>query len=190
MQRRPSPVLALLLVLAFAGAAFAVPDPNLSTVTLIPVSSNLVGIATCPNGDARPFDYIEVIVMDVAGAPMVGIPATLFTFWVSGGNVNIYNDPSTPMTDNTGRILFSVQANEAIPYGSGLTIQVEVYGVILGTAAYLPCNTFDYDNDGDIDPVDFSVFASDFTTVTLRSDFDWSGGTVNPIDFSIFAAHW
>jgi hypothetical protein len=58
----------------------------------------------------------------------------------------------------------------------------------------LRCNTPDYDLDGDIDPLDFAVFAGDFGVYVGRSDFNWTGPgplqAINPLDFALFAAHF
>lgn len=183
----------LVLVMAFATQA-QVPDPNNSTIVLDPQSSILPGLMTCPAGDGDQFDFIRIQVLDSGGFPIPGIAASNFVLLAIGGDVSFFSSPSTPVTDNNGEILFSVVANEAIasPYagGSPLQIFVEIMGVWLASAVNLSCNTVDYDLNGQVNPIDFVTFSSDFLTPNLRSDLDWSGGTVNPLDFSKFARHF
>jgi hypothetical protein len=195
MKTARAAILAASLSLVLTATAFAqIPDADLSTTTLDPQSSVLAGLPTCPAGDAATFDYVKVTVLDSGGTPIPGIPWADFLVSWSGGNLSFYNSPLTPVTDATGAMYFSVQANEAIAHpsagGAPVLIRVVVAGVALNNFVLLDCNTYNYDLAATVGPIDFSVFAGDFGTVAPKSDFDWSGGLVSPIDFGLFAAHW
>lgn len=92
-------------------------------------------------------------------------------------------------TDVNGQITSDAQGDGTVPYG-GLTITVQIYTVAVNDSDVLTCNTFDYDDDGAVTPVDFGQFASDFAGGTAqRSDFDWDGD-VDPVDFGQFGLHF
>lgn len=182
MSRTIVGVLAGLLVLVFAGAAYAgIPDPDLSFVTLGPD----LGMATCPSGDGPPFQYVTVTAKRDNGTPISGIPYSSFFFTVTGGNVTITN--VDPETNALGEIRFEVVGDQAIV--GTITIHVQIYTVVLNDIDYLDCNSFDIDLNGIVNLVDFALFASDYGSTAQRSDFDWNG-IVNLVDFALFAAHY
>jgi hypothetical protein len=97
-------------------------------------------------------------------------------------------------TDASGNIRFEVSYTGPIAHGS-ITVTVQIYTVVVNDSDALWFNTFDYDLNGEVNPVDFVEFAADFGPGNYdeRSDFDWTPGTppeINPIDFVEFAAHW
>lgn len=184
MSRILAGVLAGCLVLAIAGVAGAgIPDPDASSVAL-----STGGLSTCPTGDGPAFQYVTVTALRSDLSPIQGVPSSSFFFSVTGGNVTINAVDSE--TDVAGQIRFSVVGDEAIAYPNVVTISCQIYTVVLNDSDNLQCNTYDYDLDGDVDPVDFGTFAGDFGAVAPRSDFDWSGGNIDPIDFGSFAGHF
>lgn len=187
MSRTSASVLAGCLILAVAVSAGAgIPDPDASYVTM---SNDGKGLTTCPIGDGPPYTYITVTALRPDLTPITGILAADFYFTVTGsGSGNVSISAVDAETDVGGVIRFEVQGTGTIPYGS-LTIQVQIYTVLLADTDLLWCNTFDYDDNGAVNPIDLSAFATDFLTYHERSDFDWNG-SVNPIDLSMFAAHF
>jgi hypothetical protein len=111
----------------------------------------------------------------------------------SGGQLEIL--PYDDMTDENGLIRFQAHADWAIAHptgpvpGSPVEITATMYGELLGETLLLTCNTFDYNMNGVVDPIDFGIFAGDYGTTAEVSDFHWDG-VVNPLDFGTFAAHW
>jgi hypothetical protein len=182
-----------LAILLTAASSAQVPSPTLSTIELDPQDTVLAGLSTCPSGDANPFQYIKITVLDSGGNPIPGIPYSDFFFWPSA-DVIFFHAYFTPETDAAGVIYFEVIANEAILHpsmgGAPVVIGVNVGTVMLAATVSLTCNTYDYDLSGSVTPPDFGTFASDFGTHAQRSDFTWSGGQVNPADFAYFAAHF
>jgi hypothetical protein len=81
-----------------------------------------------------------------------------------------------------------VQGDDTILYGS-LTITVQIYTTVVNDSDVLWVNTFDYNDNGTVNPVDFVTFAGDFGGTNERSDFNWNG-IVNPVDFVSFAGHF
>ena len=187
MSRTLTGVLAGCLVLVMATVAGAgIPSADDSYVTM---SNGGKGLTTCPAGDASPYQYITVTALRADLTPIQGIPSGSFFFTVTGsGSGNVSINAVDAETDVSGNIRFEAQGTGTVPYGS-LTIDVQIYTVVLTDSDLLWCNTFDYDDDGDVDPIDFGQFAGDFTTTMERSDFDWDGD-VDPIDFGSFAAHF
>ena len=190
MSRTLAGVLAGCLVLAIATVAGAgIPDADESFVTL---DLGGFGLTTCPSGDYAAWGDITVDARNSAGDPISGIPSGNFFFTIVGtgsGNVSISAKSGETETDVNGQIKFEAQGTGTVPYG-GLTITVQIYTVAVNDSDVLTCNTFDYDNDGDVDPVDFGQFAMDFAGGTAqRSDFDWDGD-VDPVDFGQFGLHF
>jgi len=66
------------------------PDPDQSFVTL--TNTNQQGLCTCYRGDvAVQYNYLRVTVKDTGGAPLAGIPASMFSFSLElGAGANIY----------------------------------------------------------------------------------------------------
>jgi hypothetical protein len=167
---------------AVAGAG--IPDADASSVTL-----DAGGLTTCPAGDGSTFDYINVTALRSDLTPIAGIPSGSFFFTVSGtgsGNVSISAFDSE--TNVGGVCRFQANGDGAVPYGS-LDIEVQIYTVVLTGHGTLWCNTFDYNDDGSVGPVDFGQFAGDFGGTNQRSDFNWDG-SVGPVDFGQFASHF
>ena len=191
MSRTLAGVLAGCLVLAMATVAGAgIPSADDSYVTM---TAGGKGLTTCPAGDFGPYNSITVTALRTDLTPIQGIPAGSFFFTVTGsgsGNVAI-NCTSVPAETNAGgSISFEAQGTGTILYGS-LTIQVQIYTVVLADSDLLWCNTVDYDDNGMVNPVDFAMFASNFGPGLYheRSDFDWDGD-VDPVDFALFAGHF
>jgi hypothetical protein len=193
MTKALAGVLAGGFVLAMVAAAGAgIPDATQSYVTLTgDVGSGAKGLVTCPAGDYLPFRFVTVTALTRGAAPIVGIPSGNFFFTATGtggGNVSFNVTSVPPETDINGQIQFEAQGDGTVPYGS-LTITVQIYTVALSDSDILWCNTFDFDNDNDVDPVDFSDFASYFGTTDEHADYDWDGD-VDPVDFAEFAGHF
>jgi len=188
MARTLAGVLAGLMVLAFASAASAgIPDPDLSTVVL-----SAGGLATCPQGDGPVYQYITVTAKRSDASPIQGIPWSSFFFTVTGGDVNLTHVDAE--TDVNGQIRFTVDDNEAIAYPGPVTVEVQIYTVVLNDSDNLAANTFDLfplgAPDGTVGVQDFVIFGQDYNQVAPRSDFDWSGGTTGLADFIKFGQHY
>jgi hypothetical protein len=184
MARTLAGVLAGLMVLAAAGAASAgIPDPDLSTVVL-----TAGGLATCPAGDAATYQYITVTAKRSDATPIQGIPWSSFFFTVTGGDVTLTHVDTE--TDVNGQIRFTVQANAAIAYPGPVTVEVQIYTVVLNDSDNLPCNTYDLVLDGTVGLQDFVIFSQDYGLVRPRTDFNWSGGTTGLQDFVLFGQHY
>jgi hypothetical protein len=180
-------VISVLLVLVMATVAGAgIPDADVSYVTL---DNSGKGLTTCPAGDANPYQYITVTALRTDTTPIQGIPSGNFFFTITGsGSGNVSINAVDAETDVNGNIRFEAQGTGTVLYGS-LTIDVQIYTVVLSDSDLLWCNTYDYDDNGTVNPIDFVGFASDFGGTNERSDFDWNG-IVNPIDFVSFASHF
>jgi hypothetical protein len=187
MSRTLAGVLAGCLVLAMATVAGAgIPDADASYVTM---TAGGQGLSTCPAGDGPAYSYITVTALRTDLSPIQGIPSGSFFFTVVGtGSENVSINAFDTETDASGNIRFQAQGDATVVYGS-LAVSVQIYTVVLSDSDTLWCNTFDYDNDGDVDPVDFSSFAGNFGGSNQNSDFDWDGD-VDPVDFSTFAGHF
>ena len=187
MSRTLAGVLAGCLILSVAAVAGAgIPDADASYVTM---TAGGKGLSTCPIGDGGVYQYITVTALRTDLSPIQGIPSSNFFFTVTGtGSDNVQIDAVDAETDVSGNIRFEATDTGAVPYGS-LTITVQIYTVVLSDSDLLWCNTYDYDDDGDVDPVDFVGFASDFGGTNEASDFDWNG-VVDPVDFVSFANHF
>jgi hypothetical protein len=182
-----SRILAGVLVLALAAVAGAgIPSADDSYVTM---DAGGKGLNTCPAGDASAYGYITVTALRSDLSPIQGIPSSDFFFTVTGtGSGNVSIDAFDTETDVSGNIRFEAQGTGTVPYGS-LTITVQIYTVVVNDSDLLWCNTFDYDNNGTVNPIDFGNFAGDFGGSNERSDFDWDGD-VDPVDFGKFAGHF
>ena len=147
------------------------------------------GLTTCPAGDASAYGYITVTALRSDGTPIAGIPSSNFFFTVTGtGSGNVQINAYDTETDVNGQIRFEAQGTGTVLYGS-LTITVQIYTVVVNDSDLLWCNTYDYDDNGAVNPVDFGQFAGDFGGTAERSDFDWDGD-VDPVDFGSFAGHF
>jgi len=187
MSRTLTGVLAGCLVLAMAAVAGAgIPDADASYVTM---TAGGKGLTTCPLGDTFPYEYITVTALRTDLTPIQGIPSGNFFFTVTGsGSGNVSINAVDAETDVSGNIRFEADSSGTVPYGS-LTIEVQIYTVVLTDSDLLWCNTFDHDNNGTVNPVDFGTFAGHFGSANEASDYDWNG-IVNPVDFGTFAGHF
>jgi hypothetical protein len=187
MSRTLAGVLAGCLVLIMATVAGAgIPDADLSSVSM---TAGGKGLATCPAGDAASYSYITVTALRTDSSPIQGIPSGSFFFNVVGtGSGNVSISAFDTQTDVNGQCRFQANGDGAVLYGS-LTVTVQIYTVVINDSDALWCNTFDYDDNGSVNPVDFGTFAGDFGGTNERSDFDWNG-LVNPVDFGTFAGHF
>ncbi len=174
----------MLAVTATAGAG--IPDPDNSQLDLAAPA----GMATCPDGDGPAYQYITVTAKRVDASPIEGIPSDSFFFVVTGGDVTI--SAVDAETDSNGEIRFEKVGDESIVLldPSFLTVEAQIYTVVLNDSDDLECNSFDIDDMGDgVGLEDFAYFATDFGGSAKRSDFDWNG-TVALEDFAYFAAHF
>ena len=187
MSRTLAGVLAGCLVLAMATTAGAgIPSATDSFVTM---DNGGKGLSTCPIGDGPAYSYITVTALRSDLTPIQGIPSGSFFFTVTGtGSANVSIDAYDTETDASGNIRFEANGSGTVLYGS-LTVTVQIYTVVLTDSDTLWCNTYDYDDNGTVNPIDFVAFAGDFGGTNEQSDFDWNG-TVNPIDFVSFAGHF
>lgn len=182
-----SRILAVVLVLALAATAGAgIPSADDSFVTM---TNSGKGLSTCPIGDGSPYSYITVTALRADLSPIQGIPSGSFFFTVSGtGSGNVSIDAFDAETDASGNIRFEANGTGTVLYTS-LTVTVQIYTVVINDTDTLWVNTFDYDDNGTVNPIDFVAFAGDFGGTNEASDFDWNG-VVNPIDFVSFAGHF
>jgi hypothetical protein len=187
MSRTLAGVLAGCLVLAMATVAGAgIPDADASYVTM---TAGGKGLTTCPAGDGSSYGYITVTALRTDLSPIQGIPSGSFFFTVVGaGSGNVSINAYDTETNVSGQCRFEAQGDGTVLYGS-LTVSVQIYTVVLSDSDLLWCNTYDYDDNGLVNLIDFVAFASDYGTTNERSDFDWNG-PVNLIDFVSFAGHY
>jgi hypothetical protein len=182
-----SRILAGVLVLALAAVAGAgIPSADESFITM---TAGGKGLNTCPAGDATPYSYITVTALRSDLTPIQGIPESDFFFTVTGtGSGNVSINAFDTETDAGGSIRFQAQGDGAVAYTS-LSISVQIYTVVINSTGTLWVNTYDYDDNGTVNPVDLVTFASDFGGTNERSDFDWDGD-VDPVDLVKFAGHF
>lgn len=174
--------LAGLLVLAAATVASAgIPDPTLSTIALGPDG----GMATCPQADGPAFEYVTVTAKRSDATPIQGIPYSSFFFTVTGGNVTITAVGAE--TDANGEIQFTVVGDETII--GDITIDCQIYTVVLDAGATLTCNSFDMNDDGAVGLQDFVLFSAEYNGTSAAADFNFDG-TVGLQDFVLFSAHY
>ena len=194
MSRTFAGVLAGLFLLAFAcGAVAGIPDPDASYVTMLDTSG--AGMATCPALDGEEYHDLEVTALRSNLTPIEGIPYNSFFFIVTGGDVNFTHDPATPATGVNGTIRFVVDDNES--FVGDVTIEAQIYTVVLNDSDLLSCNSYDIDQDGGsrgcVGAQDFAWFVLDYGSTIQpgvpRSDFNWDG-IVGAQDFSLFVAHY
>jgi len=189
MSRTLTGVLAACLVLAMAAVAGAgIPNADESFVTM---TANGKGLTTCPAGDVPAYGYITVTARDADAFPIQGITSGDFFITVTGtGSGNVSISAFDTETDANGEIRFEASQDGGIILYGSLTIEVRIYTTVLTDSDLLWCNTYDYNDDGVVNPVDFVLFASDFLpNYHEKSDFNWNG-VVDPVDFVLFASHW
>jgi hypothetical protein len=182
-----SRILAGVLVLAMAAVAGAgIPSADESFVEM---TAGGKGLTTCPAGDASAYGYITVTALRSDQTPISGIQSSDFFFTVTGtGSGNVSINAFDTETNANGEIRFEAQGTGTVLYGS-LTVTVQIYTVVLNDSDTLWVNTYDYDDNGTVNPVDFVTFAGDYGGSAEKSDFDWNG-VVNPVDFVSFAGHF
>lgn len=168
------------------------PDPDQSYITL--TGESAAGMATCPDGDGEAYRHVTVTVRNGSGAPIAGIGADQFTLEINpavGAQVHgaflVSAAAVDAETNASGEMRFELTG------GTSIVGDVEIAATVSGTPIndldLLACNSYDLDLDGDVDLPDFCMFADDFSTNDLVSDFDWDGD-VGLSDFSMFAAHF
>ena len=186
MSRTLAGVLVGLIALACCAgvAAAGIPDPDNSWVDL--TKTNPDGMVTCPDLDAPPYQYIKVYARRADNSPIQGIPYTSFFFTVTGGDINLTNVDAE--TDVNGEIRFQADDAENLPLGS-VTIECQIYTVVLNDIDTLNVNSFDINNDGGVGVQDATLFVADYGTTNARSDFNWDGG-VGVQDATLFVAHY
>jgi hypothetical protein len=184
MARTLVGVLVVMLAVAVTASA-GIPDPDNSQVAL----SAPAGMATCPAGDGPAYQYITVTAKIANGNPIQGIPYSSFFFTVTGGDVTI--SAVDAETNVNGIIRFEMVGDETIVLlnPSYLTIDCQIYTVVLNDSDNLECNSFDIDQNDVVELEDFALFSSDFGSTAARSDFNFDG-TVALEDFAFFSAHF
>ena len=193
MSRTLAGVLAGMFLLAFAcGAIAGIPDPDQSSVTMMDTSGD--GMATCPSLDGEAYSSLKITAKRSDTTPIQGIPYNSFFFLVTGGDVNFSH--VTAETDVNGEILFDVDDNES--FIDDVTIECQIYTVVLNDSDVLSCNSYDIDQDsratrGIVGAQDFAWFVSCYGATTTpcvpRCDFNWDG-IVNALDFALFVSHY
>jgi hypothetical protein len=184
MSRTLAGVLAGMFLLAFAcGAVAGIPDPDQSSVDKMDISGT--GMATCTSLDGEPYSSLKITAKRSDTTPIEGIPYNSFFFLVTGGDVNFSH--VTAATDVNGEILFDVDDNECIV--GDITIEAQIYTVVLNDSDVLSCNCYDINEDGGVGAQDFALFVADYGTAATRSDFNWDGG-VGAQDFALFVSHY
>jgi hypothetical protein len=157
----------------------------------------------CPQGDAQSLaaggNEICVCIEDVNGDPIPNILAT--DFWLIGCT-DIYlcaGAGSIDADSATGANGCTSISDTWFAGGCELVgVHVVCQGVIIGcppTCLNIVVVSPDLDADGDVDLVDFSLFAAAFNTSTGDAGYDPCcdydcDGDVDLVDFSLFAQHW
>lgn len=182
MSRAFAGILAGLLVLGAASVSMAgIPDPDASDCVLGPDA----GMVTCPAGDAPAYSFVTVTAKRADLSPIQGIPAANFFFLVTGGEVTMTEVGSE--SDVNGQIQFTVVGDETIV--TDITIEAQIYTVVLNQSDLLSCNSFDINDDDAVGVQDATLFVADYGTTATRSDFNWDGG-VGVQDATLFVAHY
>jgi hypothetical protein len=184
MSRTLAGVLAGMFLLAFAcGAVAGIPDPDESSVDLTDDSG--AGMATCPDFDGLAYSSVKVTALRSNLSPIEGIPYNSFFFLVTGGDVNFSH--TTDETDVNGEIFFDVDDNECIV--GDVTIEGQIYTVVLNDSDLLSCNCYDINQDGGVGAQDFALWLSVYGTTDSSGDFNWDGG-VGAQDFALWLSHY
>jgi hypothetical protein len=191
MSRTLAGVLAGLFLLAFAFVAVAgVPDPDNSSVDL---SGGGGGMSTCPALDGEPFESMQITALRADYSPIQGIPYNSFFFIATGADLNFSH--VTAETDVNGDIWFDIDDNES--FVGDVTIEVQIYTVVLSDSDVLACNSYDIDQDegsrGCVNAVDFARFLACYGETTPpcvpSCDFNWDG-IVGAQDFALWLSHY
>jgi hypothetical protein len=178
----------LVVLIAFVGvtsaASAGIPDPNNSRVDLTKADPD--GMATCPDLDSPVYQYVRVTARRADNTPIAGIPYGSFFFTVTGGNINLTNVDA--LTDVNGEIRFQADDAQNLVLGS-VTIECQIYTVVLNDSDVLGVNSFDINGDGGVGVQDATLFVADYGTTNARSDFSWDG-VVAVQDATLFVAHY
>lgn len=176
-------------------------DPCSSYVLFVEPGSRCWFI--CPQGDGQTLaqngNAIWIQISDATGAPIEGILAT--DFWLVGctdlclcaGSGSIDADSATGANGMT-TMSSSMTAGGCELVG----VHVVVQGIIIGcppTCLSMIVVTPDLDCDGDVDLVDFALFAPTFNSSAPGPPYDPCmdydcDGDIDLVDFSLFAQHW
>jgi hypothetical protein len=211
MRKRWLLAQALVLSVAFGWQATSSSENSPNSGILEPCSTTAIAAGgcylVCPHGDGVRLDgigsVIYVVVKDMVGAPIPGIPAS--DFWLVGCNIQLNlcggggAIDADSMTNAEGKttISGSLAAGGCEPVG----VWVVMMGVIIPdpldcmAPLCLPISSVspDVDGDGEVQLNDFSAFAIAYPSPPKPlqdcADFDCNG-LVELIDFSIFAQHY
>jgi len=172
------------------------------------VTANGGCLFNCPQGDGVRFDdfggIITIIVMDITGSPIRGIPAA--DFWVDGdgcgGNMILCGGSSSCNADSATDANGQTTISGAVAAGGcgevGLAVVVQGI-VVLDTTGLrqlcLPYEVRSPDITGDlvVNLADLSVFATGYTSPPqpYNKCVDYNcDGVINLADYSRFAAHY
>lgn len=178
-----------ILLVVLAAPVFAdVPDPLYSEHNwILPKSATCIWV--CPIGDASGLD---VIVRSQFNLPMENV-AVVLTF--ADTRVRVFA-PITDTTDASGFAHLVIKAGSnstaaKAAINSGYTISAN--GVPLETSTVYVVSP-DLDGADTVGPLDFAVFALDYTQAMaippgLRSDYN-QDGSCTALDFAQFALHY
>lgn len=177
------------------------PEPCSLLVSFIEPGSRCSFI--CPQGDGQTLaqgnNRINILVKNINGEPVPGVLAS--DFWLVGcddlalcsGSGSIDADSAT---NNQGMTTIS---GTMAAGGCDLNgVHVAIFGILAGcppTCLNVSVVSPDLDGDGDVDLVDFALFAPVFNTVAGNPNYDPCcdydcEGDVDLVDFSLFAQHW
>ena len=200
MSRTLAVVVTAVMVFAVALPAMAgIPDPDNSRVELVTTSpATKDGLATCPIGDGPAYKYIKVIVQDSTPSPIAEVPSASVYFVFTGGECTPTCVSVPPETDSNGEILFELVGDERIVgYSNGidstspaLTVECQVYTVVLNDSDLLDCNSLDVNNDLKVGGQDGAYFSTDFgTSNNERCDWNWDN-VVGGQDGAYYSTHF
>jgi len=211
MTRPIIAVSVVVLIAVFLGTMQAPPPvsgvgPGTACSTVAWVEAGPYWATACPQGDGEAFAdvgaRITVVVKDLIGTPIPGIPAA--DFWVigcsdalvlCGGSGAIDADSATNAEGKT------TISGDLAAGGCDTGVIVVVQGIVLRdpldcmAPACLPIRvvSVDYNSDLICDVIDFAIFGPAFRSPPEAYDacLDYNGdGVIDLIDFSVFGGHF